>query len=57
MSDMSKYDQFWKFMENNMIENKNNLGDMAYIPMGVKKIAKIAKMADELKKKSYLEKR
>ena len=36
---------------NNMIENKNTLGDVAYIPMGVKKIA------DEPKKKSYLEKR
>ena len=36
---------------NNMIENKSNLGDMAYIPMGVKKIQR------ELKKKSYLEKR
>ena len=36
---------------NNMIQNKNNLGDMAYIPMGVKKIQ------GEPKKKSYLEKR
>jgi len=36
---------------NNMIQNKNNLGDMTYIPMGVKKIQ------GEPKKKSYLEKR
>ena len=36
---------------NNMIENRNSLADISYIPMGVKRIA------GEPKKKSYLEKR
>jgi hypothetical protein len=34
-----------------MIENRNSLADVSYIPMGVKRIA------GEPKKKSYLEKR
>lgn len=36
---------------NNMIYNKSNLGDVQYLPFGVKKLA------GESKKKSYLEKR
>ena len=36
---------------NNMIYNKSNISDIQYVPMGVRKLS------NELKKKSYLEKR